>query len=104
MQGRIALPDDVESALPFRFYRTNPSITSSSGMPTRSRRIQVPGGKAAMIVDNCTGEIKGHYAPLLVKNHPLHRDQRSWRRCPARRGGGCFSLVSIECKITLTTD
>src|SRR5579872_5822318 len=43
----------------FRVYRTNPSIPSSIGMPTRSRRIHVPGGKAAMIVDNSTGEIKG---------------------------------------------
>lgn len=43
----------------FPVYRTNPSVPATSGMPTRSRRIQVPGGKAAMIVDNSTGEIKG---------------------------------------------
>lgn len=43
----------------FPVYRTNPSVPTTSGMPTRSRRIHVPGGKAAMIVDNSTGEIKG---------------------------------------------
>jgi hypothetical protein len=43
----------------FPVYRTNPSVPAASGMPTRSRRFQVPGGKAAMIVDNSTGEIKG---------------------------------------------
>lgn len=43
----------------FPVYRTNPSIPSSNGMPTRNRRFHVPGGKAAMIVDNSTGEIKG---------------------------------------------
>ena len=43
----------------FPVYRTNPSIPSTTGIPTRSRRFQVPGGKAAMIVDNSTGEIKG---------------------------------------------
>jgi hypothetical protein len=43
----------------FPVYRTNPSVPPASGMPTRSRRFHVPGGKAAMIVDNSTGEIKG---------------------------------------------
>jgi len=43
----------------FPVYRTNPSVPSASGMPTRSKRFHVPGGKAAMIVDNSTGEIKG---------------------------------------------
>lgn len=43
----------------FPVYRTNPSVPSTSGFPTRSRRFQVSGGKAAMIVDNNTGEIKG---------------------------------------------
>src|SRR5579871_2133473 len=43
----------------FPVYRTNPSVPQSSGMPTRTRRITVPGGKAAMIVDNSTGEVKG---------------------------------------------
>jgi hypothetical protein len=43
----------------FPIYRTNPSVPSTSGMPTRSRRFQVPGGKGAMIVDHSTGELKG---------------------------------------------
>lgn len=43
----------------FPVYRTNPSIPSSNGMATRSKRFHVPGGKAAMIVDHSTGEIKG---------------------------------------------
>ena len=43
----------------FPVYRTNPSVPTSKGLPTRSRRFEVPGGKAAMIVDNSTGEIKG---------------------------------------------
>jgi hypothetical protein len=40
-------------------YRTNPSVPSTRGLPTRSKRFHVPGGKASMIVDNSTGEIKG---------------------------------------------
>lgn len=40
-------------------YRANPSIPPSNGLATRQRRFEVPGGKAAVIVDNSTGEIKG---------------------------------------------
>ena len=43
----------------FPIYRTNQSVPSTNGIPSRSRRFQVPGGKAAMIVDNTTGELKG---------------------------------------------
>ena len=43
----------------FPIYRTNPSVPSTSGLPTRSKRFHVPGGKGAMIVDNSTGELKG---------------------------------------------
>jgi hypothetical protein len=43
----------------FPVYRTNPSVPTSSGLPVRSRRISVPGGKGAVIVDNSTGELKG---------------------------------------------
>ena len=43
----------------FPVYRTNPSIPSANGMPTRSKRFHVPGGKASVIVDHSTGEIKG---------------------------------------------
>lgn len=40
-------------------YRVNPSIPPSNGMATRQKRFEVPGGKAAVIVDNSSGEIKG---------------------------------------------
>ena len=40
-------------------YRVNPSIPPSNGLATRQRRFEVPGGKASVIVDNSTGEIKG---------------------------------------------
>jgi hypothetical protein len=43
----------------FPVYRTNPSVPGRSGIPTRKRRFQVPGGKAAVIVDSGSGEIKG---------------------------------------------
>ena len=42
----------------FPVYRTNPSVPQKRGLPTRTKRIHVPGGKAAVIVDNSTGEIK----------------------------------------------
>ena len=38
-------------------YRVNPSIPP--GLATRQKRFEVPGGKAAVIVDPGTGEIKG---------------------------------------------
>jgi len=40
-------------------YRVNPSIPPSNGLATRQKRFEVPGGKAAVILDNGTGEIKG---------------------------------------------
>ena len=43
----------------FPVYRTNPSVPQASGLPTRTRRINVPGGKGAVIVDHSTGELKG---------------------------------------------
>jgi hypothetical protein len=43
----------------FPIYRTNPSVPATTGMQTRNKRFHVPGGKAAMIVDNTTGELKG---------------------------------------------
>jgi hypothetical protein len=39
-------------------YRVNPSIPASNGLATRQKRIEVPGGKAAVIVDNSTGEVR----------------------------------------------
>jgi len=43
----------------FPVYRTNPSVPERSGLPTRSRRMNVPGGKGSVIVDSSTGELKG---------------------------------------------
>lgn len=43
----------------FPVYRTNPSAPHANALPTRSKRLTVPGGKAAVIVDNSTGELKG---------------------------------------------
>jgi hypothetical protein len=40
-------------------YRVNPSIPPSDGLTTRQKRFEVPGGKASVIVDNSTGELKG---------------------------------------------
>lgn len=40
-------------------YRVNPSIPPANGLATRHKRFEVPGGKAAVIVDNTSGEIKG---------------------------------------------
>lgn len=51
--------NQVSTKRGFPIYRTNPSVPSRDGIPSRSRRFQVPGGKAAMIVDNTTGELKG---------------------------------------------
>jgi hypothetical protein len=56
----VEVPDNqISTKRGFPVYRTNPSVPSASGMPTRSKRFHVPGGKAAMIVDNTTGELKG---------------------------------------------
>ncbi len=43
----------------FPVYRTNPSVPPTDGLRTRTKRIHVPGGNAAVIVDNTSGEIKG---------------------------------------------
>jgi hypothetical protein len=43
----------------FPVYRTNPSVPQTNSIPIRTKRINVPGGKAAVIVDNSTGELKG---------------------------------------------
>ena len=43
----------------FPVCRTNPSVPTANGIATRTKRFQVPGGKAAVIVDNSSGEIKG---------------------------------------------
>lgn len=53
--GLAAVPISTKRGFPV--YRTNPSVPAS--VTTRTRRINVPGGKAAVIVDNSTGELKG---------------------------------------------
>jgi hypothetical protein len=55
----VELPaNQVSTKRGFPVYRTNPSIPTSAGMPIRRKVFQVPGGKAAMIVDSSSGEIK----------------------------------------------
>lgn len=56
----VAVPDNqISTKRGFPVYRTNPSVPQTNGLPTRAKRINVPGGKAAVIVDNSTGELKG---------------------------------------------
>ena len=43
----------------FPVCRTNPSVPSTNGMTTRTKRFHVPGGKGSVIVDNSSGKIKG---------------------------------------------
>jgi hypothetical protein len=43
----------------FPVYRTNPSVPATDGIPTRSKRINVPGGRGSVIMDSSTGELKG---------------------------------------------
>jgi hypothetical protein len=43
----------------FPVYRTNPSVPQTNALPTRTKRINVPGGRGSVIVDNSTGELKG---------------------------------------------
>jgi hypothetical protein len=58
-QNASMFTNQISTKRGFPVYRTNPSVPSTSGIPTRTRRFQVPGGKAAVIVDNSSGEIKG---------------------------------------------
>ncbi len=57
--GQTADANQVSTKRGFPVYRTNPSVPSPNGLPTRSKRFHVPGGKASVIVDNTTGELKG---------------------------------------------
>ncbi len=51
--------NQVSTKRGFPVYRHNPSVPRVDGLPTRNKRITVPGGKGSVIVDNGTGEIKG---------------------------------------------
>ena len=42
----------------FPVYRTNPSVPQPYSLPTRTKRISVPGGKGSFIVDNSSGEVR----------------------------------------------
>jgi hypothetical protein len=56
----LMLPENqVSTKRGFPVYRTNPSVPQANGLPTRNRRINVPGGKGSVIVDSSTGELKG---------------------------------------------
>ncbi len=58
-QTAVSNANQITTKRGFPVYRTNPSVPQASGLPTRSKRFHVPGGKASMIVDHSTGEIKG---------------------------------------------
>lgn len=61
-QNPAATPTDanqISTKRGFPVYRTNPSVPNTRDMTTRTRRFQVPGGKASVIVDHSSGEIKG---------------------------------------------
>jgi len=55
-KGQVQNQVAVKRGLPV--YRVNPSVPTTS-LETRQKRFEVPGGKASVIVDNSTGEIKG---------------------------------------------
>ncbi|HKQ48587.1 MAG TPA: replication/maintenance protein RepL [Phycisphaerae bacterium] len=60
MRQIAALPDNqVSTKRGFPVYRTNPSVPTTNGITTRTKRFQVPGGRGSVIVDNSSGEIKG---------------------------------------------
>ena len=53
--GLTAEPISTKRGFPV--YRTNPSVPTD--IRTRPKRFQVPGGRASVIVDHGTGELKG---------------------------------------------
>ena len=61
VKEQVLNPDENQVAMKrgLPVYRVNPSIPPADGLETRQRRMQVPGGKADVIVDYSTGEIKG---------------------------------------------
>lgn len=59
-QVAVLAANQISTKRGFPVYRTNPSVPSSGGgMATRTKRFHVPGGKASVIVDHSSGEIKG---------------------------------------------
>ena len=59
IQGNSVATNLVTTKRGLPVYRVNPSIPTSSGLATRHKRFEVPGGKAAVIMDTTSGEIKG---------------------------------------------
>lgn len=57
-QNAALAENQVSTKRGFPVYRTNPSVPAT-GLASRNRRIHVPGGSGAVIVDNSTGELKG---------------------------------------------
>ena len=56
----VEIPENqISTKRGFPVYRTNPSVPQAFNLPTRTKRISVPGGKGSVIVDNTTGELKG---------------------------------------------
>jgi hypothetical protein len=47
MAEQIADSKQVSTKRVFPVYRANPSVPSPNGLPTRSKRFHVPGGKAS---------------------------------------------------------
>src|SRR5260221_11876723 len=58
-QNTTGSVNQISTKRGFPVYRTNPSVPQTSGLPTRTKRINVPGGRGSVIVDNSTGELKG---------------------------------------------
>lgn len=96
----------------FPVYRTNPSIPSSTGMPTRNKRFHVPGGKASVIVDNSTGEIKGLGGVAFwweeevdsTRFVKLFLDGIKQAACLSKAGMQVFELVYLQMRATPGSD
>jgi hypothetical protein len=58
-QNAVLTGNQVSTKRGFPVYRTNPSVPTTSGLTTRTKRFHVPGGRGSVIVDNSSGEIKG---------------------------------------------
>jgi hypothetical protein len=58
-QVAVLTANQISTKRGFPVYRTNPSVPTTSGLQTRSKRFHVPGGKASVIVDNSSGEVRG---------------------------------------------
>lgn len=56
----VEIPENqISTKRGFPVYRTNPSVPATNGLPTRTKRINVPGGRGSVLIDNSTGELKG---------------------------------------------